>query len=157
MTITPKILIVDDDPAYRQTLTDVLMLNNYEPYAVASGGEALQAIKEESYAVALIDLKLEDMSGLDVLRGIKDHFPETECILLTGFSSQDSAIEAINLGAFSYFRKPYDLEQLQLSIQKAIGSQVANRRIGRLLNNQIAINQLTLNLGDHKDSSYLTL
>ncbi len=115
-----NIFIVDDDPALRKTLSDILNAKGYLPQEVATGKEALEKIVEKMPAVALIDIRLEDISGLDVLKGIKEFSPETECIVLTGFASQVSAIEAVNLGAYAYIHKPYDMEQLLLTIQRAV-------------------------------------
>jgi PAS domain S-box-containing protein/putative nucleotidyltransferase with HDIG domain len=114
------ILIADDDPKLRKTLSDILRVKGYAPLAVAKGRTALAKLKKKTPAVAIIDLRLDDMSGLEVLRGIKDQSPDTECIVLTGYASQESAIEAVNLGAYSYMQKPYDIEQLLLTIHRAI-------------------------------------
>jgi len=114
-----SILIVDDDSNIRKTLADVLRANGYAPVAVATGKEALDRIEEKMPAVALIDLRLEDMSGLDLMREIGMCSPDTECIVITGHTSQASAIEAVNLGAHSYVQKPYDVEQLLLTIRRA--------------------------------------
>lgn len=70
--------------------------------------------------VALIDLRLEDVSGLDLARGIKARSPATKCIVLTGYASQAPAIEAVNLGAYSCVPKPYELEQLLVTIKRAM-------------------------------------
>ena len=105
-----SILIVDDDPNLRKTLSDILRAKGYAPVAVATGKAALDQVGEEAPAAALIDLRLEDMSGLEVIEEIKKRFPGTKCIVLTGHASQASAIEAINLGAYSYVQKPYDIE-----------------------------------------------
>ena len=114
------IMIVDDDPNLRRTLGDILELRGYEAFPFATGAEALKCVGTEEIMVALIDLRLEDISGLDVLRKIKETSPQTECILLTGHASQATAIEAVNLGAYSYFQKPYDMDQLLLSIHFAV-------------------------------------
>jgi len=86
----------------------------------ATGKAALDEIEQETPAVALLDLRLEHTSGLEVLKKIKTRSPGTECVLLTGYASQASAIEAINLGAYSYVQKPYDVEQLLVTIRRAI-------------------------------------
>jgi DNA-binding NtrC family response regulator len=116
----PSILIVDDDPNLGKTLSDILRAKGYAPIGVATGKAALDKIQEEKPVVALIDLRLEDMSGLELMREIKECCPGTECIVLTGYASQNSAIEAVNLGAYSYVQKPYDMEQLLVTIRRAI-------------------------------------
>ncbi len=115
-----RILIVDDDVSLRKTLSDILKVKGFAPVACETGKEALERITQEEIIIALIDLQLADISGLEVVRGIKERSPQTECILLTGHASQATAIEAVNLGAYSYFQKPYDLDQLLLSIRHAV-------------------------------------
>ncbi|MCK4723531.1 MAG: response regulator, partial [Dehalococcoidia bacterium] len=107
-----SILIVDDDPRVRKTLSDTLRTKGYLSTTAATGKTALDRVHKEMPAVALIDLKLEDMSGLELMKEIKECSPKTECIVLTGYASQESAIEAVNLGAYSYLQKPYDMGQL---------------------------------------------
>jgi len=115
-----NILIVDDDPNLRSTLSDILRARGYAPVGVATGKAALDRIEEVMPAVALIDLRLEDMSGLELMEKIKGCCPGTECIVLTGYASQESAIEAVHLGAYSYVQKPYDMEQLTVTIRRAV-------------------------------------
>src|SRR3990172_911600 len=114
-----KILLLDDDPNLRGVLSDILSMEGFEPIPVKTGEAAFARIEKGDIGVALIDIKLEDMSGLEVLRGIKVRLPETECIMLTGNASQATAIEAINLGAYSYFQKPYNVDQLLVTIRRA--------------------------------------
>jgi len=118
---TDRILIVDDDRAIRKILSDILGGGGYEPVAAATGMEATAALQGETpdIAVALIDLRLEDMSGLEVMRGIKEISPDTECIILTGHASQETAIEAVNLGAYGYVQKSHEMESLLLTIRRA--------------------------------------
>jgi PAS domain S-box-containing protein len=114
------ILIVDDDPMARKTLSDILGVKGYAPIAVATAAAALEKISEEPPAVAVVDLRLEDMSGLELIGQIRKRAPGTECIVLTGHASQASAIEAVNLGAYGYLQKPYDVEQLLIAIRRAL-------------------------------------
>lgn len=123
MTDKSSILIVDDDPSLRKTLSDILRAKSYMPIAKETGKAALERVKDEPPAVALIDLKLEDTSGLEVMKEIKERYPGTECIVLTGYASKESAIEATNLGAYGYLEKPYNMNQLLLMIQRAIEKQ----------------------------------
>ena len=124
------ILIVDDDPNQLEILHEFLKRKGFLPVSAQSGSAALALSEsDERIDVALIDLQLEDMSGLDVLRGIKEHSPKTECILLTGNASQKTAIEAIQLGAYGYFQKPFDIEQVHLFIQRAVEKQAVENAL----------------------------
>ena len=125
----PTILIVDDDPHLSKTLSDILRDKGYVLLAAAKGKIALDGVKEEKPAVALIDLKLPDMDGLEVMREIKKRSPGTQCIVLTGYASQASAIEAVNLGAYGYMQKPYDVEQLVLTIHRAVEKREAEEAL----------------------------
>ena len=118
-----KILIVDDDPAGRKTLQDILTLKGYQAFTCSQGEESIREVHSQSFNLVVIDLKLPDMPGLEVMSAIKNIAPETECIVLTGFASQASAIEAVELGAYSYMQKPYDVDRLLLTIQHALERQ----------------------------------
>lgn len=114
------VLIVDDDVNLRRSLADAIELIGYIPLQAESGAQAFELARQTTIAVALLDLRLADMSGLEVMREIKHQSADCECILITGYSSQDAAIEALNLDVFAYFRKPYDMQQLLLSVQRAV-------------------------------------
>ena len=129
METKENILIVDDDLKTRKILSDILNAKGYAPTITATGKEALSSIYEKGFSVALIDLRLGDMSGLEVMKEIKESSPGTECILITGHASRESAIEAINLGVYSYLQKPYDMDQLLLTIQRAIEKQKAEEAL----------------------------
>lgn len=133
MDMKATILIVDDDPNLTKTLSDILRLQGYTPLVAAEGKTALNRVKNEVPAIALIDLKLPDMDGLEVMREIKERSPGTECVVLTGYASQASAIEAVNLGAYGYMQKPYDVEQLVLTIRRAIEKREAEEELEHTL------------------------
>jgi PAS domain S-box-containing protein/putative nucleotidyltransferase with HDIG domain len=119
MSLNNKILIIDDDQNLRKTLKEILILHHYEVADFSNGKQAIAEASETQFAIALIDLMLEDLPGLVVLRSIKEISPITECIITTGYASTDTAIEAINIGAYSYIQKPYDIDNLLLSITRA--------------------------------------
>ena len=129
MAVKRKILIVDDDSKSRKILCDILKAKGYLPISASKGKEAVGKFKEEIPVVALIDLKLGDMYGLEVMGEIKKHTSGTECIVLTGYASKDSAIQAVNLGAYSYFQKPYDVEQLLVTIRRAVEKYETEKKI----------------------------
>ena len=125
----PRILIIDDDPNLRKTLVDILRLRGFEPIVAGNGSEGLALMREKPFNLALIDLGLPDISGIEVLKKIKADWPATEIIILTGKATMDSAIEAANRGAFSYLVKPYEIEQLMLNILRAMEKQRAENSL----------------------------
>jgi len=123
------ILIADDDSSLTKTLSDILSGKGYLPVGASTGREAIERARDEIPVVALIDLILQDMSGLEVVKKIKGFSPLTECIVITGHASQASAVEAINLGAYGYIQKPYDVEQLLVTIKRAIEKREAEEAL----------------------------
>jgi len=117
-----KILIVDDESSLRKVLGDLLRLRGYSPEPVATGPEAVVAAKSNQHDAAIVDIGLGDgeMDGLDVIKEIRACSPHTQCIVLTGMPSQESAITAMNLGAYAYLRKPFDVSELLQTIAKAL-------------------------------------
>jgi ActR/RegA family two-component response regulator/GAF domain-containing protein len=129
MTVRNSILIVDDDPGLRGAITKTLSGRGYAPMAAGTVREALDKIAKDTPMVALIDLKLEGDSGIDLIRAIKEQGWPTECIVLTGHASQESAIQALNLGAYGYVQKPHDPEQLMMLIRGAFDKRRAEEML----------------------------
>lgn len=127
-----KILIVDDDPNLRKTLADILRVKGFDTAVAGSGAEAIAAAEREGFSLALIDLMLPDMPGLEVMEQIKAKSPLTEAIILTGHASMDSAIKATGQGAFSYLLKPYQMDELLQRIGHAVERKQAQEEILRL-------------------------
>lgn len=118
--LPPCVLIVDDDVNFAKSLTDILQARGFAPRSFSKGAEALAFLQGSQADVILLDWRLSDMPGLEVLRRAKQCSPDSECILLTGYASQESAIAAIQAGVFGYFQKPFDVDQVLLSIQQAV-------------------------------------
>lgn len=132
MKSTPKILVVDDDPNVRKTLSDILRLKGYEVTGAENGALAIAEAQRAFANVALIDLRLPDISGIEVMEKIKAGSPLTEAIILTGHASLDTAVEATNKGAFSYLLKPYEIDKLLRHIHRALDRQQTQQEILRL-------------------------
>lgn len=118
-----RILIIDDEQAVLFALSEILQFKGYDAQGAKNGAEALIKLEEGQYELALIDLGLPDIPGLELLNQIKSKYPNMESIILTGNATVDSAVDATNLGAFSYLIKPYDIDQLLLLIKRAIEKQ----------------------------------
>ncbi len=132
MAKIPQILIVDDDPNLRKTLSDILKIKGFAVITAADGKEGIAQAQRTAVNVVLIDLKLPDMSGIEVMKEIKVNSPFTETIILTGYASLDTAVAATNEGAFSYLLKPYEIEDLLLHISHAVAKQRDQEEIRRL-------------------------
>jgi two-component system response regulator AtoC len=115
-----KILVVDDDESIRKSLTAVLRDEGYAVDVAASGGEAIRKSEETVYNLALIDIKLPDMEGIDILTRMKDTVPKVRKIIMTGFPSVQNAIAAVNRKADAYLVKPLEVEKLLDTIREQL-------------------------------------
>lgn len=132
MNVKEKILVVDDDPHIRKTLADILKVKGYEAAIAGTGAEAIAAAEQGDISLALIDLILPDMPGLEVMAFIRMISPFTEIIILTGHASLDTAIKATGQGAFSYRIKPYNMDELLQDIRHGVERRQAKEEILRL-------------------------
>jgi PAS domain S-box-containing protein len=115
-----RVLIVDADHEQRQTLADVLGSRGYLPLIASTGQAAVALAQNELPSVILIDLELVDMPGLEVMKEIRRCCHGAECIVLSGCASRALALEAIKAGAYGYVHKPCDVEQLLITVQRAV-------------------------------------
>jgi len=130
--VKPVVLLVDDEDTIRLFLEKTLREEGYEALTAATGTEALERTRGELPDLVLLDLKLPDMSGLDVLRQIKEEVPEVCVIMLTAFGDIETAVTAMKKGAFDFVSKPVNLEQLLLTIGKGLDSRKLTRELFEL-------------------------
>lgn len=128
MRTKASILIVEDYPEFRQTLSDILKPRGWSIDVVGTGREALSKAKSGSYDVALVDLRLPDMVGTELFGPLRRLSPRTDIIVLTGFADLESAMEAVNVGAFAYLTKPIQVKQLLSQIEGALAKRAAAKR-----------------------------
>ena len=110
--IKPKVLVVDDEKGLRIGVQRLLEMEGYEVDVAENGTDGIKLGTGNEYDLAIIDLKMPDIDGIDVLKSIKQKFPNTVCFIATAFASYDTAIEATKLGAQSYIPKPFTPEEL---------------------------------------------
>lgn len=115
-----RLLLVDDEKGYLAILSKRLSRRNLEVVPADSGTAAIQALRRSEFDVAVVDLKMEDMDGLEVLKVFKKMDPDLAVIILTGHGSEQAAREGVELGAFDYLTKPCDLEELLAKIGQAM-------------------------------------
>ncbi|OGQ64439.1 MAG: Fis family transcriptional regulator, partial [Deltaproteobacteria bacterium RIFCSPLOWO2_02_FULL_55_12] len=114
-----KILLVEDEEYIRENLSEILEMNGYSVATAPNGEAGCELARKNEYDLVLTDLKLPGMSGIDVVRSIKSISPDTACIILTGYASVETAVEAMRVGAFTYLKKPFSKDELLITIEKA--------------------------------------
>lgn len=114
-----RVLLVDDEEDFRVTLAKRLQKRELEVVAVESGSKGLEAVQQGPFDVAVVDVKMPGMDGLEMLRCLKERTPLIEVIMLTGHASVESGIEGMRLGAFDYLMKPCNIDDLVLKIEDA--------------------------------------
>jgi DNA-binding NtrC family response regulator len=127
-----QILLVEDDDSLRLTQSMYLEREGFQVTAVQGGREALSRIAVEQYQAVVTDLRLDEVDGLKVLAAAKERYPETEVILITGFGSVDTAVEAMKAGAYDYLTKPVDPDDLVLTLKKAVERQQLRQQVAYL-------------------------
>jgi DNA-binding NtrC family response regulator len=115
-----QILIIDDDEAIRDSMRQVLKKEGFQIQGAQDGQEGLALFQKEHFHTVFLDLKLPGINGLHVLRQMKHASPETPVVIITGFGTIESAVEAMKIGAFDYIAKPFTPEELRLTIRKAL-------------------------------------
>lgn len=115
-----KVLIVDDERSIRHTLRDILEFEKYDVDEAGDGMEALVKIKQSTYDVIILDIKMPKMDGMDALDKIQEIAPETPVVMISGHASIDTAVEAVKKGAFDFISKPPDLNRLLITLRNAM-------------------------------------
>lgn len=125
---TARILIVDDDENIRKVLTTILEDEGYNVESVENAKKAIEKTKKRYYNLALIDIRLPDMEGIELLTKIRDTTPKMRKIIITGYPTLQNAIEAVNKGADAYVLKPFDMEKVLSIIREQLKKQEEEKR-----------------------------
>ncbi len=129
-----KILIVDDENAIRRNLSRFFEKKSYHVLTAGTGGEGLEACRRHIVDAVLLDLKLPDMDGMEVLEHIKEDSPETGVVIMTAYGDVEQAVRAIQLQADQFLLKPLDLEALEILVRRIVEGTRTRNRIGYLRN-----------------------
>ena len=130
-----KILLADDEEIMRRSLTEWLNEEGYQVQAVPNGKSALEVIEREDWAAFLLDLKMPDLDGIEVLKITKKRKPDLPVIIITAYATVESAVEAMKEGAYDYIVKPFNPEELSLILRRIVEHQ-------RLLKENISLRKL---------------
>ena len=117
----PRVLVVDDEASIRELLTRTLALTEYEVEAVADGRTGLDRLRQGPYDLLIADLRMPVMDGLTLIREARRLHPTLKVIIITGYSTESSAIEAVNLGVVGYLVKPFRVPQVLSAVGRALG------------------------------------
>ncbi len=122
-----RILIVDDDENIRNTMKAILEDEGYSVDTAFTGAEAIQKTQKTAYNIALLDIRLPDMEGVELLKLIKDSVPRTRKIMVTGYPSMQNAIDALNKNADAYLVKPVEIDSLLTTVKNQLQLQEGER------------------------------
>lgn len=145
----PSLLIVDDEEEVCELLSAYLRPQGYRIRISRTGTGAMEALREASPDVVILDLHLPQVPGEEIMRHVRENHPETEVIIITGFASLDSALAAIKMGAFDYIVKPFKLGEIGISVRNAL-ERIGLRKENRILRGQVG--ELLSRLGEDGES-----
>ncbi|EON73994.1 response regulator [Lysinibacillus sphaericus] len=118
-----RLLIVDDQQGIRLLLNEVLKKEGYITYLAANGVEALRYAEEEEIDCVLLDMKIPGMDGIEILKHLKEKWPQTPVFMMTAYGELDVVQEALELGAIRYFTKPFDIFEVRDEVNKTLKGQ----------------------------------
>jgi DNA-binding NtrC family response regulator len=145
--IEARILLVEDEDIARSNYEYVLAKEGHDVTGVGDGASALAALERSTFDLVVTDLRLPDMDGLDVLQKAKERLPEAEVLLITAYGTVPMAVEAMRLGAYHFLQKPIGLDELRVTVKKAL-EKVRLRQEVNLLREQIAASAGTALVGN---------
>jgi len=128
MNRNARILVVDDDENIRKVEVAILEDQSYTVESVGTAKEAIEKSKRKFYNVALIDIRLPDMEGIELLTKFRETTPKIRKIIVTGYPTLQNAVDAVNKGADAYIVKPFDVEKVLKTIQQQLSKQEEERR-----------------------------
>src|SRR5262249_43433766 len=118
-----SILVVDDDRAALETLAEVFQDLGFETETATTSRQALEKVRKRFYNVALLDIRLPDMEGTELLGRVRKEHPETKCIMVTGDASLEAAVTSVREGAYWFLRKPIDVSYVEAVVRRALEQQ----------------------------------
>jgi DNA-binding NtrC family response regulator len=125
---TTRILVVDDDENIRKVLLAILEDKGYAVESVGTAKEAVEKSKRKFYNLALIDLRLPDMEGIELLTKMRDTTPKMRKVIITGYPTLQNAVDAVNKGADAYIVKPFDVENVLITIDHQLKKQQEEKK-----------------------------
>ena len=140
-----KLLVVDDDQIIRESLCEFLKLEGYQCRQAADFKQALGELEKQDYNLVVTDVNMPEMDGFELLRVIRKRYPEVVTIVITGYGTIESAVEAIKMGAYDYLTKPIVDDEIRMIVSRALEQQALlqeNRNLRNLLRGQYGLDNI---------------
>ena len=135
----PKILVVDDEQSIREFLEIMLRKEQYDVSTAEDGEKAQEVLKKKNFDLIISDLQMPKVSGIELLKHVKNNYPDTVFMMITAFGSTESAVEAMKLGAYDYLTKPFNIDEVRILLSNALRSknlEVENRNLKKVLHHE---------------------
>ncbi len=120
LSILANILVIDDEEVMRDSCKQILSRQGHHVKLAENGYQGLELLKEKSFDLVILDLKMPGIDGMEVLEKIKESSPETAVVVITGYATVESAVEAMRRGAYDFLPKPFTPEEFRLIIERAL-------------------------------------
>ncbi len=143
-----RVLVVDDEESIREFLEIMLRKEGYEVTCAEDGQQAMDIIKKKSFDLVISDLQMPHMTGIELLKSVKDQYPDLLFMMITAFGTTETAVEAMKLGAYDYITKPFKIDEVRIIIANALRSknlEVENRVLKKELNKEYSFQNLVGN------------
>lgn len=127
-----RIIVIDDELGLREGCRRALRRHGYEVEVAATGHEGLAQVQQDGFALALLDVMMPDVSGIDLLKAIRAHDPDIVCIIITGYATVELAVAALKLGAYDFIAKPFSDDNLVLAVEKGLEKRRLEQEARRL-------------------------
>jgi two-component system, NtrC family, response regulator PilR len=144
----PRILVVDDEESIREFLNIMLKKEGYDVTCVEDGQKAMDILKKKTFEMVISDLQMPHVTGLELLKFVKENYPDLLFMLITAFGTTETAVEAMKLGAYDYITKPFKLDEVRINISNALKSKTLeseNRTLKRELTKEYSFQNLVGN------------
>jgi len=127
-----SVLIVDDDPTVNRVLEDLLSALTFSADSATSGPQAIEKLKQKEFSFILVDMKMPDMDGFELIKRIGEAFPDLSVIAMTGYTDEYRYVDIINAGASDFIKKPIQLQELEAKIRRIINERNLRKELSRL-------------------------
>jgi len=144
----PRILVVDDEDSIREFLDIMLRKEGYEVTCVEDGQKAIDVLKKKSFDMIISDLQMPHVTGIELLRHVKENYPDLLFMMITAFGTTESAVEAMKAGAYDYITKPFKIDEVRINISNALNSrhlEIENRTLKKELKKEYSFQNLVGN------------